>query len=77
MKTLIFFLSLHFVKPDSVYLCLGPKSHAYHCITYCKGLKTCSTKLIKVSLNDAIYKYHRTSCAIVIDNSLLVLSHII
>lgn len=62
MKILFLFLSLNLVKPDSVYLCLGPKSHSYHTITYCKGLKHCSTKLIKVSLFDAISQYHRTSC---------------
>lgn len=66
MKTLILFLSLTLTKPqtktDSVYLCMGPQSHSYHKIEYCKGLKHCSTKLKKVSLDDAIKKYHRMAC---------------
>ncbi len=50
------------VKPDSVYLCMGRLSHSYHRTQYCKGLKKCSTNLVKVSLQDAIKKYHRTAC---------------
>jgi len=50
------------VKPDSVWLCMGPYSHSYHNTEYCKGLTKCSTKLKKVSLDDAINKYHRKAC---------------
>lgn len=49
-------------KPDSVYLCMGSMSRTYHNTEYCKGLKRCSTMLFKVSLNDAVNKYHRTGC---------------
>jgi hypothetical protein len=49
-------------KPDSVYRCMGPKSKVYHKTEYCKGLSHCSTKLKKVSLDDAINIYHRRLC---------------
>ena len=49
-------------KPDSVYLCMGPRSQVYHKTQYCRGLKHCSTELKKVSLDDAINKYHRRLC---------------
>lgn len=49
-------------KPDNVYLCMGSMSHTYHNTMYCKGLKRCSTRLLKVSFEDAIGKYHRTGC---------------
>lgn len=65
MKTLLLTLALSFnthIKPDSVYLCMGSWSHAYHKITTCKGLRKCTTKLKKVSLYDATHKYKRTYC---------------
>jgi len=49
-------------KPDSVYLCMGPRSKVYHRIENCRGLTHCSTQLKKVSLDDAINKYHRRLC---------------
>jgi hypothetical protein len=63
MKTLILFLSLALIKPqikaDSVWLCMGNYSHAYHSTTMCRGLRNCKGKEIRVSLYDAINKYHR------------------
>jgi hypothetical protein len=49
-------------RPDSVYLCLGKYSHAYHSNTYCKGLRNCKARIIYVSLSDAINKFGRKSC---------------
>ena len=49
-------------RPDSVYICLGKYSHAYHRNNFCKGLRNCKAKVIYVSLNDAINKYGRKAC---------------
>lgn len=69
MKRLIIIVAVAFLglssfkeKADSVYLCMGAYSHFYHKITYCKGLKNCSTKLKKISLADAINQYGRKAC---------------
>jgi len=67
MKTLILLLiAFHPIvkqnKADSVYLCMGRYSYAYHASLYCKGLRYCRGKEIKVSLKDAINKYHRKPC---------------
>lgn len=62
MKTLILLLSLIIIKPDSVYICTGGSSYAYHNTEYCMGLKNCRHKIIKVSLDDAVKKYNRKAC---------------
>jgi hypothetical protein len=69
MKRVIFVLGVLVIaaqafaqKPDSVYLCMGPQSKVYHKIENCRGLAHCSTKLIQVSLGDAVNKYHRRLC---------------
>ncbi len=66
MKAIIIFLLLPLYtinfKTDSVYLCMGNYSKAYHQTKYCKGLRHCSTDLKKVSLYDATHKYHRKHC---------------
>ncbi|HTI60765.1 hypothetical protein [Mucilaginibacter sp.] len=70
MKTLILFFLLTAgslsvsaqTRPDSVYICLGKYSHAYHRNTYCKGLRNCKAKIMYVSLGDAIKKYGRKAC---------------
>ena len=49
------------IKTDSVYLCMGHYSHAYHISQYCKGLRNCSTPLKKVPLSVAI-KMNRHKC---------------
>lgn len=66
MKTLLLFLSLTLAKPinktDSVWICTGRYSHAYHNTTMCKGLRNCKGKEIRVSLSDAVNKYRRHPC---------------
>lgn len=49
---------------DSVYLCNSATAYVYHSTTSCKGLNHCTHGLIKVSLKDAINKYHRRACKI-------------
>jgi len=68
MKTLLIslFITVSFSnrsgKTDSVYLCMGNYSHAYHATLNCKGLRNCKGKEIKVSLYDATHKYNRKAC---------------
>jgi len=49
-------------RPDSVYICLGKYSHAFHRNNFCKGLRNCKAKLIYISLSDAVNKYGRKAC---------------
>lgn len=66
MKTFILSISLlvttYQSKQDSVWLCMGNYSHAYHASLYCKGLRNCKGKEVRVSIYDAIHKYHRHAC---------------
>ncbi len=48
---------------DTVYLCTGEYSKAYHCTTHCKGLDNCSADVIVVDKYDARRRYHRHPCA--------------
>lgn len=36
-----------------VYVCTGPQSKRYHCTPRCKGLQSCSKKVIPVPLSKA------------------------
>jgi hypothetical protein len=66
MKTLILFLSLALAKPqiktDSVWICVSKGAIAYHQTLSCRGLRSCKHRIIKVSLPDAINKYHLREC---------------
>ena len=72
MKTLLLFFLLATAtiagaapgipKADSVFICTGKYAKVYHAYTGCRGLKNCKGNIIKVSLADAINKYHRWGC---------------
>lgn len=49
-------------QKDSVYLCTGNYSIAYHIKRDCKGLNNCKAKIITVTYQDAVKKYGRKSC---------------
>lgn len=59
MKAFIVFLLIFTLsistnsQSNTVYLCNGPGSKKYHYIPHCRGLKSCSTQLEKVSLAEA------------------------
>ena len=48
---------------DYVYICEGPYSKVYHKSNDCKGLSNCSTKIYKVTLEEAV-KMGRRPCKI-------------
>lgn len=50
-------------KVDYVYVCEGPRSEVYHASENCRGLSRCSTKIYKVTLEEAI-KMNRRPCKI-------------
>jgi hypothetical protein len=50
-------------KTDYVYICDGPYSKVYHKSQDCKGLSNCSTKIYKITLDEAI-KMGRRACKI-------------
>jgi len=50
-------------KTDYVYLCEGPYSKVYHKAENCRGLSNCSTKIYKVTLEEAT-KLGRRPCKI-------------
>jgi hypothetical protein len=53
-----------FVKQvEYVYLCEGPYSKVYHKSQDCRGLSNCSTKIYKVTLEEAV-KMGRRPCKI-------------
>ena len=44
----------HHAQADGkVYICTGPQSKRYHCTPKCKGLHSCSKKVIAVPLSKA------------------------
>jgi len=49
-------------KADSVFICTGKYAKVYHAYTSCRGLGNCKGKIAKVSLEDAVNKYHRRRC---------------
>lgn len=51
-------------RADSVYICVSKGAVAYHQISDCRGLRSCKHKIIKVSLYDAINKYHLRECRV-------------
>jgi len=57
------FTPIHFQKTDYVYICEGPYSKVYHKSQDCKGLSNCSTKIYKVTLEEAV-KMDRRPCKI-------------
>lgn len=78
MKLLISLLLLNFVllgkntiltklesntETEYVYICNGPKSTKYHSKDNCRGLNNCSTKVTKISKEDAVKK-GRIACKI-------------
>ncbi len=50
-------------KVDYVYICEGPYSKVYHRSNECRGLSNCSTKIYKVTLEEAV-KMGRRPCKI-------------
>jgi len=70
IKTLLLVLSTTLILTSyqqtstSVYICTGPQSERYHKTNTCRGLSKCSTKIIKVTQEDAVKKYNRTPCKI-------------
>ena len=50
-------------EPVYVYLCEGPYSKVYHASDHCRGLSNCSTKIYKVTLEEAV-KMGRRPCKI-------------
>jgi len=51
-------------KIDSVYICVSKGAIAYHQTLDCRGLRSCKHRIIKVSLKDAINKYHLRECRV-------------
>ena len=48
-----------------VYICTSPAAVAYHKTKDgCRGIKSCSSKVLKVSKSDAIRKYKYSACKI-------------
>lgn len=50
-------------KTEYVYLCEGPYSKVYHKSPECRGLSNCSTRIYKVTLEEA-QKLNRRPCKI-------------
>lgn len=48
-------------ETHEVWICMGKKSHAYHSNDECYGIKACKSKVMKVSLEEAISS-GRTPC---------------
>ena len=46
---------------DTVYICTGPQSKRFHCTPKCRGLGSCSKKVIAVSVKKAS-SMGRTPC---------------
>lgn len=46
---------------NTVYICNGPKSYAYHTRSTCSGLNNCSTQIYAITLSDAL-KRGRRAC---------------
>jgi hypothetical protein len=55
--------STRMAKTEYVYLCEGPYSKVYHKSATCRGLSNCSTKIYKVTLEEAV-KMERRPCRI-------------
>jgi len=51
------------IKTEYVYLCEGPYSKVYHKSPECRGLARCSTRIFKVTLEEA-KKENRRPCKI-------------
>lgn len=47
-----------------VYICDSRTAYAYHSSENCSGLNRCSHKILKITLDEAINKYHRKPCKI-------------
>ena len=65
LLTSLFFLFITVVSFGSgdtyVYICTGPQSKRYHKTSTCKGLKSCSKEIKKITLEEA-KKLNRTPC---------------
>ncbi|PWS28581.1 hypothetical protein DHW03_01640 [Pedobacter yonginense] len=50
-------------KKQEVYICVSPTAIAYHkSKTACKGIRSCTHRIQKVTLEDAIKKYKYRAC---------------
>ena len=56
------FIAPQAVNETYVYLCMGGSSECYHKTNDCRGLKSCSKTIKKVTLKEAKEKYHRRPC---------------
>lgn len=64
MKRLLIIIIIGFLgcgSSNTVYLCNGPQSKAYHKISYCQGLRRCSTDIETVDIATAKAK-NRKAC---------------
>jgi len=50
-------------KVEYVYICQGPYSKVYHKSNECRGLSRCSTKILKITQEEAV-KMGRRPCKI-------------
>ena len=62
LLSLMLFASAQNYRATYVYICMGPQSECYHKSPECRGIKNCSKKIKKVTLNEAIELYRRRPC---------------
>jgi hypothetical protein len=60
---LLVIISLFSFESNTVYVCDGPKSVAYHSTRNCNGLNNCSTSIREITLSEA-NKIGRRACRI-------------
>lgn len=48
---------------NGVYICMDTAASKYHLSKNCRSISNCSSKLLKVSVDDAESKYNRNLCA--------------
>ena len=67
MKALLFVIMLFVCQScgsssdSGVYICTGPRSKVYHKTANCKGLRRCSGRVKKITLEEA-KRLHRRAC---------------
>jgi len=64
MQKLLLLVAIVFIgcsNDNSVYLCNGPESKAYHKTRHCQGLKRCTTDIESTDIATAMAR-HRREC---------------
>jgi len=56
LSALAFVFSSTTVRKETVLICTGGMSYAYH-KDYCQGLQNCTKEVVKVSRKEAVRKY--------------------